>query len=165
MSRLFLAVWPPDELAEGLRGLPRKERPGIRWVPPDNWHVTLRFLGDADAHEIADRLDHVTLPAAAARYGPAIDLMWQRTIVVPVGGLDALAESAARATAGLGDQPPQRRFVGHLTVARVKRGKPIPDVIGLPVAATDDVTTVALVASTLRPTGAEYDTIASWPTR
>lgn len=165
MSRLFLAVWPPDGLAEELRGLPRKERPGIRWIPPENWHVTLRFLGEADADEIADRLDHATLPAAEARYGPAIDLLWQRTIVVPVGGLDALAESVANVTAGLGDQPPQRRFVGHLTVARVKRGKRIPDVIGLPVAATHGVTTVALVASTLRSTGAEYETIAMWPTR
>lgn len=162
---MFLAVWPPDGLAEELRGLPRKERPGVRWIPPENWHVTLRFLGEADAEEIAGRLDHVTLPTATARYGPAIDLMWQRTIVVPVDGLADLADSVASATAGLGDQPPRRRFVGHLTVARVKRGGRVPDVIGLPVAATDNLATVALVASTLRPSGAEYETIATWPTR
>ena len=137
MSRLFLAVWPPDGLAEELRGLPRKERPGIRWIPPENWHVTLRFLGEADADEIADRLDHVTLPAAdgALRPGdrPAVaadDRRPRRT-----GSTHSPIRSPAPRPASATTAP--RRFVGHLTVARVKRGGRIPDVIGLPVAATD----------------------------
>ena len=48
MSRLFVAVWPPDEVLEELRALPRKDERGVRFVHPDSWHITLRFLGDAD---------------------------------------------------------------------------------------------------------------------
>ena len=59
MARLFVAAWPPSELTADLTGLPRKNRPGIKWVEPENWHVTLRFLGDADPDEVTRRLDEV----------------------------------------------------------------------------------------------------------
>ena len=51
MTRLFVALWPPDEVREELRQLHRKDQRGVRFVPEDNWHVTLRFLGEADVDE------------------------------------------------------------------------------------------------------------------
>src|SRR5262245_39287830 len=120
MARLFVAVWPPEDVAEALRALGRKDRRQVRFVPPENWHVTLRFLGEAEPDAVGAALDDALLPAARARLGPAVDLLAERALVVPVQGLDELAAAVAEATAALGD-PPRRRFVGHLTVARLGR--------------------------------------------
>ena len=59
MARLFIAVWPPEEVVEHLRSLRRKDQRGVRFIPPENWHVTLRFLGEADEREVAAALDEL----------------------------------------------------------------------------------------------------------
>lgn len=157
-----MAVWPPDDLRLDLSGLPRKNRPGIRWVEPENWHVTLRFLGEADPDEVAHRLDDAEFSPAAVRYGPAIDVFMERVIMVPAHGLDELAATVARSTADLGTDPPRARFSGHLTLARLKGRARIPDVIGALIGADDVVDEIALVQSRLRPSGPEYETLATW---
>ena len=162
MARLFVAVWPPDELVETLSGLPRKNRPGIKWVEPENWHVTLRFLGDADPDEVSAALDEVELAPMTARYGPAIDVLFDRVIAVPVAGLDGLAAAVAAATANLGTDPPRARFSGHLTVARLRPHARIPNVIGALVSAEHEVTRFELIESRLRPGGPEYEVLEVW---
>jgi 2'-5' RNA ligase len=162
VTRLFIGIWPSDDVVEALCGLPRKNRPGIRWLPPDNWHVTLRFLGDADADDVADHLDRTPIPGAIVRYGPGIDVLKEHTIIVPVHGVDELALVVAGATGELGTERPRKRFSGHLSLARLKRRARIPDVIGSPFVAEQQVDTIGLVASTLRPDGARYETLATW---
>jgi len=81
---------------------------------------------------------------------------------VPVAGVDAVAAAVVRATADLGDQP-RKRFVGHLTVARLKRSAVMPKALGLMVEAAFDVSEIALVQSRLDPAGARYETLATWP--
>ncbi len=164
MARLFIAVQPAEQVVEALRELPRKDGPGVRWVRPENWHITLRFLGEADADEVAERLDRAALPVAHARYGPGVDLLFDRVVVVPVHGVDELARAVVDATRDLGSEPPPKRFAGHLTVARLKPRGWVPAVIGAPLTGAHAVDEIALVASTLRPTGAEHETIATWPT-
>jgi len=163
MARLFVAVWPPDELAADLTGLPRKNRPGIKWVEPHNWHVTLRFFGEADPDEVARRLDDVEFSPTPVRYGPAIDVFMERVIMVPARGLDDLAAAVNSATADLGTDPPRARFSGHLTLARLRPRARIPAVIGALIGAEQLVREFALVESRLRPDGPEYETVASWP--
>ena len=46
--RLFVAVWPPYEVVNSIAALERPPLPGLRWTTPDQWHVTMRFLGDVD---------------------------------------------------------------------------------------------------------------------
>lgn len=163
MARLFIAVRPTADVSELLLGITRKDRPAIRWVPPERWHVTLAFLGDADPLEVAARLDAATLPAARARYGPGIDVMFDRVLAVPVHGLDDLAHEVVRATRGLGSERPPKRFTGHLTLARLGRRGWIPAVIGTPFVAEHPVDEIELVSSTLRPAGAVHDALAAWP--
>ena len=55
--------------------LPRKDQRGVRFVPPGNWHVTLRFLGEADPADVCAALEHVALPRATVRIGPGVDVM------------------------------------------------------------------------------------------
>jgi 2'-5' RNA ligase len=162
MPRLFIAVWPPEEVVAELTTLPRKDQRGVRFVPPENWHVTLRFLGDADPDDVIDALDGVELPGARVRVGPGVDAFDERALVVPVVGLAELAESVIDATRHLG-QAPRRRFAGHLTIARVKPTAPMPPVIGAYVSAGFLVDEVALVHSRLYPDGARYETIETWP--
>ena len=163
MARLFLAVWPSDDVVDELRALRRKDQRGVRFVDPDRWHVTLRFLGEADPDEVGAAMDLAALPSATARFGPAVDVVGERALVVPVAGLDDLAAAVTAATAHLGEPPPRRRFVGHLTLARVKPHAPMPPVLGAMVQAEMEVDEVALVRSRLEADHARYDTVASWP--
>lgn len=162
MTRLFVAVWPSEGAIEELRALPRKDQRGVRFVPPENWHVTLRFLGEADIDEVAAALDGAVLPATTAHLGPGVDVFHERALVVPVSGVDDLAAAVRAATAAIG-QPDRTRFTGHLTLARVKQSVPMPRSLGAFVQAEWEVGEVALVRSRLDPDGARYDTVATWP--
>ena len=162
MSRLFIAVWPPEEVVAELTTLRRKDQRGVRFVHPDNWHITLRFLGDVDRRDVIDALDGISFRPAHARLGPAIDVISERALVVPVHGLDALVERVNELTGHIGE-PPRKRFLGHLTVARVKSHVPMPTALGELVSAAFDVDEIALVQSRLEPSGARYETVETWP--
>ncbi|MEC9368970.1 MAG: RNA 2',3'-cyclic phosphodiesterase, partial [Pseudomonadota bacterium] len=63
MPRLFSGIEIPASLAERLSGL-RAPLPGARWVEPENYHITLRFIGDVDdltAREFAANLSRISL--------------------------------------------------------------------------------------------------------
>lgn len=165
MARLFIAVWPSAEIVEDLRGLPRKDRLGIRWVKPENWHITLRFMGEADPDEVADRLDGMSFDVMKVRFGPGIDVLQERAIILPAHGLDRVVAAVAKATSDIGSDPPRKRFSGHMTLARMKQPPSIPDVIGARFVAVQFVTEIALVASKLRPDGAVYETLETFDAR
>ena len=161
MPRLFLAAWPDAATCSALEALPRPEERGIRWVPPDNWHVTVRFLGEADLDEVRERLTRVVLPATDAFLGPAIESLGPQ-LVAPARGVDELAAAVAAATADLGE-PPRQDFHGHLTIARLRRGAR-SSVLGHPISSQFTIDRVTLVRSDLHPDGAQYTTVASYPT-
>jgi 2'-5' RNA ligase len=163
MARLFLAVWPSEDVVEELRTLRRKDQRGVRFVDPDRWHVTLRFLGEADPDDAIAAMDDAALPPATARFGPAVDVVGERSLVIPVSGVDELAAAVGRATARVGDPLPRRRLVGHLTLARIKPPAPMPEALGALVQAEMEVDEVALVRSRLEPDRARYDTLTTWP--
>ena len=163
MARLFLAVWPPEHVVEMLRELPRKDQRGVRFMPPDTWHATLRFLGDADPDRVAEAMHHAVLPSATATIGPAIDMLGTHSVIAPVAGLESLAAAVVDATDGLGTLAPRPSYTGHLTVARVRRGAIVRKVVGMLCSASFEVDEVALVESRLHPTGSVYTTLDSWP--
>ncbi|MEM8746248.1 MAG: RNA 2',3'-cyclic phosphodiesterase [Actinomycetota bacterium] len=164
MARLWVGIWPPDWVVERLSELHRKDQVGARFVPPQNWHVTLRFLGDADPSAVDVALRSADLRAASVRLGPAVDLLGEKMLVLPAAGVDDLAASVVGATRVLGTEPIRRRFVGHLTLARLKRRANMPRALGELFSAEWRVDSVALVESTLRPDGARYETLAEYPT-
>jgi 2'-5' RNA ligase len=164
MTRLFVAIWPPDDVLDALADIERPRDQGVTWVPRENLHITLRFLGDADVDEVTARLDDVHLPAATAVVGPAFDLLGERSLISPVAGVDDLAAVVRQAVRGLGTERERPRFQGHITVARLARRSRPHRSAGRRFDATFAVTEVALVASTLRDTGAVYETLATWPT-
>ena len=136
-GRLFAAVVPPVEAVAALiETTGAWDVPGTH-VPPENWHITLRFVGRL-AEVTWDRwratLDEaplggpirVRLGGAGAFPRPA-----RATVVfveVDAPGLDALAETMEEATVAAGIDPLERPFHPHLTLSRVR---PPVDVRGL----------------------------------
>ena len=174
--RLFVAVWPDPAVLEAVAAFQRPDLPGGRWTTADQWHVTLRFLGEvaeADGPEVVD-----VLRAVAARHrpvtavlGPVTGRFKDRILHVPVAGLDDLAADVIAATATMGDAPPEdRAFQGHLTLARVRprqaRLSPPalpPSVVGRPLAGSWTVRELTLVASDRRPGGSVYSVVDRAP--
>jgi 2'-5' RNA ligase len=162
VTRLFVAAWPPAGVTESVIALPRPAEPGVRWVPSPNLHVTLRFIGEAVPEAIEEALGCAELPRCTARLGPGVSRLGPRQLVIPAAGVDDLANAVRTATSGHGDSD-QRRFRGHLTVARTKRGAH-STTYGAPFEATWTIDEIALVTSELGPSGAAYATLATFPT-
>ena len=64
--RLFVALDLPWSVREQLAALSGSGIPGARWVPPENFHLTLRFIGDIPSH-VARDVDDALLEIARAR--------------------------------------------------------------------------------------------------
>lgn len=157
--RLFVAVRPPDAVLDVVAGLRRPPRPGVRWTTRPQWHVTLRFLGEVnDPGPVTAALEAAPLARCDAVVGPRVAALGRGAVVVPVGGLERLADAVVAATGGFGSPPAARAFRGHLTLARARRG-PVRDLVGEPVKLGFPVDEVRLVRSHLGADGARYEDV------
>lgn len=102
---------------------------GARWVPAENLHVTLAFLGETDrASDVADALTQIAAGVAApdVTLGGAGAFPSQRRARVlwlglaDDGTLGRAAGLVADALRPLGFRPEDRAFSAHLTIARLK---------------------------------------------
>jgi len=162
VPRLFVAVWPPDEVLELIAGLARPDVEGLRWTTRQQWHVTLRFFGSVDFEDAAAALRSVAASATAAELGPETGRFGKRVLHVPVSGLEGVAKAVVRATKKVGKPPEPRPFKGHLTLARARdrrRGVDLRPLVGTPIAAGWPVNEVCLVESHLSPKGANYEVV------
>lgn len=158
----------------------------VRWTTPDQWHVTLRFLGEVADDRITVVIEALTGVAGilsskaksayqrpgeelgstpTARLGPRVGQLGRHTIVVPVAGLQALATAVRDATADIGDPVDSRPFTGHITLARLKgRGwSPATEDTVPSIAAEFSVSEILLVRSRLHHPGARYEIVATVP--
>jgi 2'-5' RNA ligase len=161
--RVFVAAWPPPDVNDALGQLSRPRLDGVRWTAPDQWHVTLVFLGEV-AEPRVEPLAVVlrewagTAGPATATAGPATRRLGRGGLCLPVRGLDALALGVRAVTGGFGNARDDHAFTGHLTLARIGRRGRIPEeLVGLPVGADWEVREVRLVASILGPSGPRYE--------
>jgi 2'-5' RNA ligase len=166
--RLFVAVWPPADVLDAVAALHRPAVVGARWTGRDQWHVTLRFIGEVDdsmAGEVAAAVGRLGLAPVEARLGPAVELLNQRVVSVPVAGLDGFGPAVIEATRSFGKPPERRPFRGHLTLARLTgvRRRDLAGVLGTPIDAAWTVAEVHVVRSRLSPKGARYDSVAAVP--
>ena len=182
--RTFIAVEPPDKLRKEIghlsAALGEELLSGMRWVNPNNMHLTLRFLGEIDPGRL-EELEKVVGKAAHAvpHFGLEVDLLGYfgperspRVIWLGLkecGGLGNLAASVEKglisANFGRADKP----FKAHLTLARLKGPLSRPpdwEKIrgGLPSSwPAWPVGEVRIIESTLTPSGPEYKTLAHCP--
>jgi RNA 2',3'-cyclic 3'-phosphodiesterase len=164
VPRLFVAVWPPDDLLDEVARLARPPVAGVRWTPREQWHVTLRFLGAVENPSVViDGLRGMRAGPVEAELGPAVGRFGNRVLHVPVAGLGPLAEEVVTVTAGVGRPPEEREFAGHLTLARVAKGARVNlgRLAGEAVSGRWTVGEVCVVESHLSPAGARYEVLES----
>jgi 2'-5' RNA ligase len=134
MPRLFTALEIPAPVAFSL-SLLRGGLPGAHWVDPENYHITLRFIGDIEpmtADEITGALARIDRPGFAVSL-EGLDAFGSRkpsTVVACVKRSAALKELQAeheRIIQRIGLEPERRKFRPHVTLARLK-GAGEPDV-------------------------------------
>jgi 2'-5' RNA ligase len=171
--RLFVAVSLPPDVTELVRDLPRPELASLRWTTEDQWHITLRFLGEVEEPDVvAEALKGV--PAALRNAGieeveaflGAVTAWFRgrRILHVPVAGLEELARIVASATAAFGESSEEPPFSGHLTLARARRRETGPaNLAGTPLSAEWTVDEIFLMSSTLAPGGSRYGIVARVP--
>lgn len=127
MPRLFTALEIPDDIAAELHGL-HQPLPGARWIDPQHYHLTLRFVGDIDtmrAREFAANLAELSVDAfeltvsgLGAFGGNDPHAVWAG--FAPSAGLDALARAHDKAARAAGIPPDKRPFKPHITLARMR---------------------------------------------
>jgi 2'-5' RNA ligase len=175
--RLFVAVWPSDAVVDELRGLERPAHPGVRWTTADQWHVTLRFIGELeDPDLLTARIEALaspvegpavtTLGATVAELGPRSVCLGPAVLCLPVNGLDALTAAVRATTAEFGQPEDHSTFRGHLTLARARRGAGRSVLRALPVIELQSrwvVEEVTIVASALGGTGSVYTVVGRAP--
>lgn len=172
--RLFIAVPVSDEvrlaaakLIETLRACDAD----VKWVEPENLHLTLRFLG-ATAPE---RLPEIEALMAQVAVRPAFRLSysgigafpsWKELRVVWVGLKEGVTELSEMAKA-LGPSPEGRPFAAHLTIGRVRRGGELEKVateVRFP-ELSQNVDNLVLYESRLMPQGPVYTVRKKIPLR
>jgi len=107
--RLFVALDLPWTLRQRLASLGGLGIPGAKWVPPENHHLTLRFIGEAPRH-LAEEID-LALAALKVRE------LWVGVERNPA--LDHLRGKIETALQRVGLEPERRRFNPHVTLARL----------------------------------------------
>ncbi|MDJ0896372.1 MAG: RNA 2',3'-cyclic phosphodiesterase [Alphaproteobacteria bacterium] len=134
MLRLFVGLPIPTEARVALTGL-CCGLPGARWVSPENFHVTLRFIGEVptpSAEEIDAELARIRVPAftlslrGIGHFGKENNA---RTLYADMPGCEPLSRLQAKvdgAVARCGHGREARKFHPHVTLARL-RGTSGPD--------------------------------------
>lgn len=136
MPRLFTALEIPRDAAMSL-SLLRGGLPGARWLDVENYHITLRFIGDVDgptADEVIHALDRIDRPAFSLSLAGMGSFgskkphsIWAG--VSPSAELTGLQAEIERICQRLGLAPDPRRFSPHVTLARLRNAR-LDDVVG-----------------------------------
>jgi 2'-5' RNA ligase len=140
MLRLFIALPLPHEVEvelDRLLVLLRPKGPEVKWVPANNIHLTVKFLGDTEEKlvpKIQSAIDEVTstyqpFETAIDRVGGFPNL--NRPRVIWIGGSQPIEEAARMAQEidrrmhELRFEKEKRPFKAHLTLGRVREGRSV----------------------------------------
>ena len=132
MPRLFTGLEIPDDIGLALAQY-RGGLPGARWLEPENYHVTLRFIGDIDdavARDVFSVLGEgrrrgalaVSLDRLATFGGDRPRALFAR--VEPTPDLQDLQAEQERLMRRVGLPPERRKFTPHVTLARLRDTSP-----------------------------------------
>lgn len=136
LLRAFIAVEIPHEMREavGKATTPLQKEIGsiVRWVPMENMHLTLKFLGDVSPTNVEMLSEMLRAEAdmfhcfdlRLSGLGSFPNLKRPRVIYVGIQApptLDALQRGVEAAARRLGYESEERRFSAHLTIGRVKQ--------------------------------------------
>ena len=127
MPRLFSAIEIPRSVAERLTVL-RAGLTGARWVDPENYHLTLRFIGDVDgatARDFTAALGEIVAAPFELEVSGLSSFGGGRPRAIfagiaPSQGLEVLQRANERAAREAGLPQEGRNYKPHVTLARLK---------------------------------------------
>ncbi|HKM66018.1 MAG TPA: RNA 2',3'-cyclic phosphodiesterase [Candidatus Acidoferrum sp.] len=179
--RLFIAIEIPPEIRATFAALLKEFRavaPQVKWVRPENLHVTLKFLGEAETA----KLSALQNALSAIRSHQPVNLEFRGLGFFPNekrpkvfwAGLDSspnlksLAADIDSATHRLGFPLEDRPFAPHLTLARFQPPEIPPKLLqanqqksAQPFGSLQ-TGEIQLIESKLKPAGAEYTTVQTF---
>ncbi|MBN1164013.1 MAG: RNA 2',3'-cyclic phosphodiesterase [Candidatus Krumholzibacteriota bacterium] len=181
--RLFFAVPVAPEVRERVSSIIRqsslRDAPW-RWIPPVNYHFTLKFLGEVDQVLLSPLREAATLVAGEIppfeitydRFGGFPDLRRPRVLFYDLGGgrepFRRLAEAVESAVESLGFARESRTFRAHLTLARIKRPlsaetrERLLEIPSLPDNTRQRIDNFVLMRSRLSRSGAVYEEVEKY---
>ncbi|HTY20569.1 MAG TPA: RNA 2',3'-cyclic phosphodiesterase [Geobacteraceae bacterium] len=129
MYRLFVAIDLPEQVKEAVTGIFNRGLAGARWVPPEQLHLTLRFIGDCAERTFEEIRGGLSAPKSApfpltirgiGHFPPRGE---PRVLWVGVEDsveLSTLQAKIEREIVSAGIEADKRRFSPHITIARLK---------------------------------------------
>lgn len=180
--RLFVALDSPENVRKALTELIarlKSEFPRTRWLRPEGMHITIKFIGETDAGKLdsiraALGTIHSSAPVEMNLRGVGFFPNERRPRVAWCGveasaNLAQLAADASQALAPLGFPADARVYVAHLTLARFSSPDGLEKLVGAVSSLKSHefgsarATEFHLFESILKPTGAEYKRLATFP--
>ena len=184
--RLFVAIPMPETVRNVVLSIQQEWQRlvspmAIRWTKPEQFHLTLRFLGDVPVQRVPALTEAVKtacageppLPLRALGVGFFPHVRSPRVIWVGVndgeGRLMALQKKIEDAVRSFAEKPVAERFAGHVTLGRVKFLKPqeVEKLASQAQALKDHLfgewtaNEIEIVQSRLLPAGAEHSLLAA----
>ncbi len=173
--RLFVAVPLPDSTRAALAKWAKQcgAQPGLRWTPPEQLHITLQFLGEVAndrVSRVAEALDGIAIPAFTV-FLERLEVLGRAGVLAvaarPASLLTSLAAEVRSRLASFVENPEEREFRAHVTVARARRGASVPKLHSFPPLPTLELTAncFRLYRSELMREGAVHTVVREWPLR
>ena len=131
MPRLFTGLEIPDSVAEQLMTI-RGGLTGARWITSDNYHITLRFIGDIDEstaydiYAVLGRISRAPIPLTIEGItvfgGDRPRALVAK--IIPTSALIELQAEHERLIRRIGLPPESRKYTPHITLARLRDTSP-----------------------------------------
>ena len=189
LLRTFIAVELPAELRQRVESTTASLRQEIgllvRWIPVENMHLTLKFLGDIAPSNV-EMLSQMVRGEAdlfpcfefhVGGLGSFPNIKRPRVLYIGIQApatLEALQRGIESATRRLGYESEERGFSPHLTIGRVRQNvtateqqtiRRLLEQTEIDSLGTARVDSVHLYRSDLRPSGSVYTRLYSAPLR
>ena len=183
IMRLFVAIELSDAVRSALRAAQAALRPqcdGVRWVPPEQLHLTVKFLGEVGDADVPGVCAAVQRAAAASQAlamsvpecgcfperGP-VRIVWVAT-EEPSGSLAGCVEATERELESLGFARETRAFSPHITIGRVREDRSRGAIraavekfhLADAEAVEQEVSSLTLMSSVLSPKGPTYSVVS-----
>lgn len=188
LLRAFIAVEIPHEIQQAIHSqavsvLKKTTGSLVRWVSPENMHLTLKFLGDVSPSHVELLTRMISAEADSAHcfdlqiggLGSFPSLRRPRVLYIGIqapAGLEALQHGVESASRRLGYESEDRAFSPHLTIGRVRQEASTTDQqkirqalenIRIDSLGKTRVDSVHLFKSDLKPSGSVYTKLFTAP--
>ncbi|HWR15252.1 MAG TPA: RNA 2',3'-cyclic phosphodiesterase [Terriglobales bacterium] len=135
--RLFVGLDIPEAIRTAIANYVdelRRVAPDAKWVRPESYHVTLKFIGEwrRDVREVTSELDQIEAPSLDVSFrncGFFPNAKAPRVFWIGIAAdskLPSLAVQVDRACSAFGIESEDREYSPHLTLARSGSGSPRP---------------------------------------